>query len=69
MRDLVLEAIQMRNAGKSRDEIHRHIWKGASALGLITSNGDQDAFEIRLVETGEIIFFNDKNGYSYRPTS
>ena len=64
-RELVLEAISMKNAGKPRTEIHRHIRRGAILLGQCAEHGDDSNFEIRRVETGEIIRFDDR-GYSYR---
>ena len=66
MRELVAQAIRMRNAGADREEIYSHLWKNAKTLGMIRGNGDHEAFEITLVETGETIFFNDTNGYCYK---
>jgi hypothetical protein len=65
LRELVLEVISMRNAGKARSEIHNHIRRGALLLGQCSEHGDDSNFELRLVEAGEIVRF-DGRGYSYR---
>lgn len=68
LRDLVSDAISMRRSGKPEDEIRAHLWKSASALGIIasTESANGEFYEIRLVQTGEIIAC-DAHGYSYRP--
>jgi hypothetical protein len=66
-RELVLEAIRMERAGTAKEEIHRYLSKRAQAFGFTVESGDEDAFEIRRVETGEIITFG-REGYSYRPS-
>jgi hypothetical protein len=66
MRDLVLKAIGMANEGKSPLEIRAFLEKGALALGQTAGSGTDEAYEIRLVRTGEIISYG-KTGYAYRP--
>lgn len=64
-RGLVSEAIRMNQSGKPREEIHRFLSRRALAFGMTTESGDEDAYEIRRVETGEVISFG-REGYSYR---
>lgn len=64
-RDLVLEAIRLKLADTPKEEIHRHLWKCAQAHGPIVESGDEDAYELRLVATGEVISFS-RGAYSYR---
>jgi len=59
-----LDAIRMKSAGKTPSEIHRHIRGGVLQLGLYAEHGDESNFEIRFVETGEVIRFDGKD-YSY----
>jgi hypothetical protein len=65
-RELVLTAISMNASGKPYSEINRQLRRGAFLLGHCAEHGDDDSFEIRLVQTGELIRFNGRE-YSYSP--
>jgi len=64
LRDLVSDAIAMRNQKSTPLEIYQLIRRAALNLGQINERGDESNFEIRLVKTGQVIRCND-GGYSY----
>jgi hypothetical protein len=64
MRELVIEAIRMRNSGKSKTEIDRYLRRESSFLGICTEEDNGDWYTLRLTATGEIVRC-DQNGYSY----
>jgi hypothetical protein len=64
-RDLVLDAIRMKNSGASRMDIYTHLWKQTNTMGIVTATGDENGFEMRHTETGQVIRF-DGDGYSFR---
>jgi hypothetical protein len=64
MREIAIEAMKKRNAGISKDEIHRFIRGQTSLLGITTEEDRGDWFSIRLTTTGEINRY-DQDGYSY----
>jgi hypothetical protein len=68
MREIAIEAMRKRNAGISKEEIHAFIHGQASLLGGVTTEvAHGDGFSIRLTTTGEVVRYNDQDGYSYRP--
>lgn len=64
MREITIEAMKKRNAGISKDEIHRFIRNTTSLLGVTTEVERGEWFLIRLTTTDEVIRY-DQNGYSY----
>ena len=64
MREIAIEAMKKRNAGISKDEIHRFMRSQMLLLGMTTEQDHGDWFSIRLTATGEIVRY-DQNGYSY----
>jgi hypothetical protein len=71
MRELATQAMAMRNANKSAEEIRSFVFKGATALATeqrtnITEVKGEKGWEIRLVGTGEVVAYSEDHGYSFR---
>jgi hypothetical protein len=66
MRELHSEAIRKSNAGETPEQIHSFLHRAALALGMTTETTGDGSFEIRLVQSEEVISYNHRNGYSYR---
>jgi hypothetical protein len=65
MREITIEAMKKRNAGISKDEIHALLRSQAALLWITTEEDHGDRFALRLTTTGEVIRYDDRNGYSY----
>jgi hypothetical protein len=71
MRELATQAIAMRNAGKTPEEIYSFVFKAATTLAMelrtnINEVNGKRGWEIRLASTCEVVAYSEDFGYSFR---